>query len=311
MAKMTAESLRDMFIHMIVAQQTSFDLRNVLSYPITKYSSSLAHCDGMHTNGNKSTLLRKLGSFQEENDLPVNYVHAYDEELVLYSVLLQTNAEASLASIARNILSTVCSGKPKKVHLCFAKYVKNSIKESERKLRGAIDSPYAITGSEQIIRQSESKLLTNGIFKNELTKFLLDEWKKDHYYNLCNGKIFLASYGRECYQYFTNAEQHVFFSEPSCSYGDYEEADALIAFHFANITENVVVRSSDTDVLVILLGKLRPEVHSTHKLIMDCGIGNTRRYIDVRSIASHLNDKKPGLSAALPGYHAFTESDCT
>ena len=40
-------------------------------------------------------------------------------------------------------------------------------------------------------------------------------------------------------------------------------------------------------------------------------MGNSRRYIDVTSIASHLNDNKPGLSAALPGYHAFTGSDCT
>ena len=317
MAKMIAESLRDMCIRiiLIVAQQTSFDLRNVLSYPITKYLSSSAHCDGMHTKGDKSTLLRKLKLFQveviTENDLPVNYVHVYDGGLVFHSVLSQTNTGASRASIDCNILSIVCSGKQKEVHLYFDKYVKNSIKESEKKLRGAIDSPYAIAGSEQIIHQIRSKLLTNRIFKNELTKFLLDEWKKDHYYSLHNGKILLASYGGKCYQYFTVEEQHVFFLELSCLQGDHEEADTLIAFHIANFTENVVVRSLDTDVLVILLGQLRSETHSTHKLIMDCGIGNTRRYIDITSIASHLNDKKPKLSAAMPGYHAFTGSDCT
>ena len=272
MAKVTAESLRDMFIRMIivVAQQTSFDLRNVLSYPITKYPLSLAHCDGMHTKGGKSTLLKKLESFQEvitENDLSVNYVHVYDGGLVLHSVLSQTNAGASLASIACNILSTVCSGKQKKVHLCFNKYIKNSIKESERKLRGAIGSPYAITGSKQIMRQSGSKLLTNEIFNNELTKFLLDEWKKDHYYSLYNGKILLASYGGECYPYFTDEKQNVFFSEPSCLQGDHEEVDALFAFHVVNIKENSVVQLSDTDVLVILLGQVCPEVHLTHKLI--------------------------------------------
>ncbi|KAK4304168.1 hypothetical protein Pmani_023888 [Petrolisthes manimaculis] len=52
------------------------------------------------------------------------------------------------------------------------------------------------------------------------------------------------------------------------------------------------VRSSDTDVLVILVGALgqqHPEIISTNKIIMDCGMGNTRRFII------------SGLAAALPG----------
>lgn len=320
MAKKTAESLRDMFIRMIVvvAEQTSFDLRNVLSYPITKYPLSLAHCDGTHAKGDKSTLLRKLESFQEdiiaESDLPRNYVYVHDGGLVLHSVLSQTNAGASLASIARTILSTVCSGRGKEVHLCFDKYVENSIKDCERKLRGAVDTPYSITGPEQVMRQSGPKLLTNGSFKNELTKFLLMEWKKDHYHNLFNGKMLFASYGGECYQYYPDEEQHVSVAEPSYLQGDHEEADTLIAFHVANITGNVIVRASDTDVLVILVGAIgqkRPEVRSTNKIIMDCGMGNYRRYIDVTGIANHLDEKKTGLAAALPGYHAFTGCDFT
>lgn len=44
----TGESLPDVFIQMIIvmSQNTSFDLRNVLSYPITKYPVSHTHCDG-------------------------------------------------------------------------------------------------------------------------------------------------------------------------------------------------------------------------------------------------------------------------
>ena len=78
-----------------------------------------------------------------ENDLPLNYVHVCDRGQLLHSVLSRTNAGASLASIAGNISSTVCSGKQKEDHVCFDKYIKNFIKESERKVRRAIDSPYA------------------------------------------------------------------------------------------------------------------------------------------------------------------------
>lgn len=111
---------------------------------------------------------------------------------------------ASYASIARTMLSVVCSGSASEIHLCLDKYVENSIKDSERKLRGAVDSVYVITGPDQTIRQSGKKLLTNGVFKNELAKFILKEWGKDHYWNIFGGKTLLASYGGECFQYVPN-----------------------------------------------------------------------------------------------------------
>ena len=61
-----------------------------------------------------------------------------------------------------------------------------------------------------------------------------------------------------------------------------------------------MVRASDTDVLVIL-----------SSIIMDYGMGNARRYINVTSIAYNLEQQKSGFSRALPGYHAFTGCDFT
>lgn len=86
----------------------------------------------------------------------------------------------------------------------WERVIANSIKESERKMRGAVDSIYVITGPHQTMRQSGSKLLNNGVFKNELGKFLLNEWGKVHYSNILGGKTLLASYGGECYQYTSN-----------------------------------------------------------------------------------------------------------
>ena len=70
----------------------------------------------------------------------------------------------------------------------------------------------------------------------------------------------------------------------------------LIAFHLMNMSNIIIVRGSDTDVLVIMIhaiSQLPQEVQSAAKVIMDCGIGNNQ------------------LSEALPGYHAFTGSDFT
>ena len=68
-----------------------------------------------------------------------------------------------------------------------------------------------------------------------------------------------------------------------------------------------MIRASDTDVLVILLGIIGR--HLTSK--MDCGSGISRRHIDVSSITNALEEKQKGLAAAMPGLHAFTGSDFT
>ena len=98
-------------------------------------------------------------------------------------------------------------------------------------------------------------------------------------------------------------------------YGEHEEADTLIAFHIAQMAgRNIMVRASDTDVLVIRIGALgqqRREVRSTSNIIMDCGMGNSRRYINVTNITDNLEERQPRLSKALPGYHAFTGCDFT
>ena len=58
---MTAESLMDIFIRMIivVSQNNALDLQNILSYPITAYPLSLAHSDGTLVKTDRSVLLRR------------------------------------------------------------------------------------------------------------------------------------------------------------------------------------------------------------------------------------------------------------
>ena len=120
----------------------------------------------------------------------------------------------------------------------------------------------------------------------------------------------LASYGGEYFQYVCDQHHHITVTSPVHLQGDHEEADTLFDFHVANITEgNAMVRASDTDVLVILictLGQQRREVRTMANIIMDCGMGNSRRYINLTNIAEVLEVHKPGLAKTLPGHHAFT-----
>jgi hypothetical protein len=103
---------------------------------------------------------------------------------------------------------------------------------------------------------------------------------------------------------------------PANLQGSHEEADTLLAFHASNATGNLVVRASDTDVLVILLGMIGKHLNENRdtsygRIIMDCGKGNKRHDIDMTHIPSAVEAKQAGLAAAMPGLHAFTGSDCT
>ena len=46
-------------------------------------------------------------------------------------------------------------------------------------------------------------------------------------------------------------------------------------------------------------------------IIMDCGSGNSRRHIDVSSIANAMEAKQKGQAVAMPCPHAFTGSALT
>ena len=63
----------------------------------------------------------------------------------------------------------------------------------------------------------------------------------------------------------------------------------------------------------ILIGIIRRHLTSQRRtayscIIMDCGSVNSRRHIDVISIA-RAEAKQKGLAAAMPGLHSFTCSD--
>lgn len=171
---------------------------------------------------------------------------------------------------------------------------------------------YNITGPEQKMRQSGRKLLENGVFKNELGKFFLQEWGKDYNWSIFCGKTIVASHGGECYQFVPDEQQQtIYVSKPAYLQGDHEEADTLIAFHVAKITaSHIIIRASDTDVLVILIGALgqqRPELRSMVRIIMDCGNGNDRRYINVSNITEILEEQDRTISCTprIPCIHGM------
>ena len=72
----------------------------------------------------------------------------------------------------------------------------------------------------------------------------------------------------------------------------------------------MLIRASDTDAHVTVAGMLRRDVLygiPLESIIMDCGSGTNRRFINLTDIPTALESKQVGLAVALPGLHAWTE----
>ena len=95
---------------------------------------------------------------------------------MIHSFLSAIGKITSYGNLARTLLAYICGSGGNEIHLLFDTYHPMSLKESERKLRGADARPFLITGQEQALRQDSQKLLLNGLFKDQLTMFL-KEWQ--------------------------------------------------------------------------------------------------------------------------------------
>ena len=103
---------------------------------------------------------------------------------------------------------------------------------------------------------------------------------------------------------------------PNDFQGVHEEVDTLLAFHASKTPGKVIVRTSDMDVLVILLGMKAKheelEIQVPYEsLLMDVGQENNQRYVNVSDIFKEIENHFPGMSAAMIGIHAKTGSDFT
>ena len=108
----------------------------------------------------------------------------------------------------------------------------------------------------------------------------------------------------------SNNDHDLVITEPDYFQSRHDEADTLVAYHANKAHEgSILVRSTDTDVLVILIG-IAGRSRRRNRII-DYGSGNHRRYIDVSNIAAILNEKQDGVTEALRGMHALTGCDFT
>ena len=281
-----AEGVRDIFGRIIAAKSSNnLDLRHLLSFPITEVPLSLSHSDGTPLKTEKAALTKFLETKQNvvlsDINIPPMKAAVIDGGMILCETVLQ-HSKSTYATMAEDLLKKVRTTKANEIHLVLDKYQSPSIKDCERKARYKGSQSFVITGPDQ----SGKDLLNNVSFKDEFAKFILEEWKKVHYGRIIGTKTLYISHGGQCRE-LRNDGGILQSREPHNLQGRHEEAVTLIAFHIRSIgSGNVLVRSNDTDVVVILL-HLAGNSHETN-IILDYGSGNHRRYIDISQLAITL-----------------------
>jgi len=182
-----------------------------------------------------------------------------------------------------------------------------SIKDNEHDLRGTVQGAYyRILGAEMRRLAEFAKELKNINFKNALVEFLLMDWTKNELAPFIGNKKIYINY-ISCTKFEVIEDRVVSTQLGSLSCSAHEEADTKIIFHATKIDyeANVVVRCSDTDVAVILLGNMQ-YINSNVKLWMKVGTGNKERYIYISKL---YEDFGTDFCTALPALHAMTGCD--
>ena len=295
-----AEGVRDAFGFLL--SKSNIDLHNVLCFPITEIPLALAHTDGTPAKTDKATLTKVLESKlpqERQENASGSKVDAtiFDGGLILHEVLPR-HTKSTYGKIVQDIIVKVCSAKGDSVHLLLDKYKQPSIKDVERMSRGCTCdelNTFVITGAGQLQQKKGIDLLSNSEFKEGLAEFLMREIREEYYAPIIGSKILYVSHGGKCIKVSVNTMGILIVEEPADFQGQHEEADTLIPFHTFKINGKVVIRSSDTDVVVILVALSSEMVH-TSEIVMDFGSANHRRHINITSISKELEKKQAGLS---------------
>ncbi|CAF4875188.1 unnamed protein product [Pieris macdunnoughi] len=138
--------------------------------------------------------------------------------------------------------------------------------------------------------------------------FFIDHWGSEDMLPFIGNKNIYVSFNK-CYSYKVINNKVIKTIEESLSCEEHEEADSRIIFHICQIDfdAEVVIRCSDSDILIILLGNM-DHLKKSLKIWINMGVGNHQRYININELYRILGDS---LCKALPCFHAITGCDYT
>ena len=136
-------------------------------------------------------------------------------------------------------------------------YKENSIKGIERLRRGT-STKILLKRPKTTIPSNWHQFLSNDENKTQLIQFILQEWSSNKYHSKLQGRRIFYVCGEDCFLITANDNVQKRLIADLCS--SQEEADTWIILHMLNIIKKesdkeipIIIRSPDTDVLILLI----------------------------------------------------------
>lgn len=260
-------------------------MESVLQYSLTPLPLSLVHIDGIMIKTGKSQLLRHMEKIIKSEECPEerNY-DVVDGMFILRT--LPTKLPETYGELSSYILRNLCSSKSSRIDVIFDRYKSPSIKDSERITRSSAaeyKQDFCIQGPHQKRPKDFHQTLNNPNFKVALIEFLAKDWHRYNHKDVLKGKYLFFTHENKCFVNNNGVSQEI--KELEC---DHEEADSRLYFHCEGIfvqdyslrdsgdahKRNIVVRTGDTDVLIIFLSNMAKSrtISASHKIWFDFGV---------------------------------------
>ena len=288
---------------LIASKVRDISLRSVLKFNLSDIPPALGNDDGTMTKTDKSrlaaALLKLSGDASENMTADVTII---DGMALVHQQLLIPKTFGELAKKLLNHVIAIGRGfGSHRIDFVGDRYPQHSIKGQERERRSRKEARHIhITRPSQDLPVPFSVYLSSGHNKEIFLDFLGEQWK-----NLCNEiprglEIFIGC-GLVCQKITHGIAEAV--PELSC---DHEKADTRMLLHAKHASASggsIIMKSPDTDVLVLTVG-LAAEMDA--EIFMCMGSANIVKNINASSLSRHLGG---AASCALIGLHCLTGCD--
>lgn len=267
--------------------QYNIHLEKTLSYPITIAPMSLCHEDGTMHKTPKSAMVEVLKANITNDEVPGRFdAVIFDRFFLLHTM---KNIPKTFGNISKKIMSILTATHAPRVDIIFDQYFSPSIKDYERAQRHEVRNiKYLITGPEQVRPVDFIKELRNIQFKEAFVDFLITHWSTNEMTEFIGNTIVNLNY-KECHTYSVHNNSVISYVNDNLSCQHHEEADTKIIYHICqmdNDVSDVLIKTSDTDILIVMLGNMDHLCNNNLKIYMEYGTMNSTKWINISELPS-------------------------
>lgn len=186
---------------LVVAQTREMELKEVLTYELGPMPWSLATVDGGLVKTAKAKLLALLeDGVAPAEQIPPNAAWMIDAMAVLQGISTAPPTFADLAKVVFDVTTSAPFQQGSlRVDFVVDRYPAVSIKTAERsaRARGGVLITRIFSRKQRCPTQWR-KYLASGVNKEDLSEFLVLEWRRPEYAARLNGRVFYVTHGIKC-----------------------------------------------------------------------------------------------------------------